>query len=157
MCALQPQSQHCSVLLLQNRLLESGLSCPEMCPEMETLGDFLLVASFSTSFICPGVMWSRYCCKERFTWCLCLVSSYSLKMRTFSTFDFYKKHANAMTPAGLAFFQCQWDSSVTSTFHQLLSKEWGCWRGSVGGTCPVAAGSQLVLALVQDQHRLSPS
>lgn len=28
-----------------------------------------------------------------------------------------------MTPAGLAFFQCQWDSSVTWIFHQLLSKK----------------------------------
>ncbi|KAJ7427458.1 Peroxisomal acyl-coenzyme A oxidase 1 [Willisornis vidua] len=46
---------------------------------------------------------------------------YSLKMRTFSTFDFYRKHQDAMTPAGLAFFQCQWDSSVTSIFHQLLN------------------------------------
>ncbi|KFP86533.1 hypothetical protein N310_03321, partial [Acanthisitta chloris] len=46
---------------------------------------------------------------------------YSLKMRTFSTFDFYRKHEDAMTPAGLAFFQCQWDSSVTSVFHQLLN------------------------------------
>ncbi|XP_027547585.1 39S ribosomal protein L38, mitochondrial isoform X2 [Neopelma chrysocephalum] len=46
---------------------------------------------------------------------------YSLKMRTFSTFDFYRKHEDAMTPAGLAFFQCRWDSSVTSIFHQLLN------------------------------------
>lgn len=45
-CPLQSQSQHCRVLLLQNRLLESGLSCPEMCSELETLGDFLLVTSF---------------------------------------------------------------------------------------------------------------
>ncbi|NXS57955.1 RM38 protein, partial [Brachypteracias leptosomus] len=46
---------------------------------------------------------------------------HSLKMRTFSTFDFYRKHEDAMTPAGLAFFQCQWDSSVTGVFHQLLN------------------------------------
>ncbi|NXP46442.1 RM38 protein, partial [Heliornis fulica] len=46
---------------------------------------------------------------------------HSLKMRTFSTFDFYRKHEDAMTPAGLAFFQCQWDSSVTWVFHQLLN------------------------------------
>ncbi|NXD69780.1 RM38 protein, partial [Eolophus roseicapillus] len=46
---------------------------------------------------------------------------HSLKMRTFSTFDFYRKHEDAMTPAGLAFFQCQWDSSVTGIFHQLLN------------------------------------
>ncbi|KFQ40967.1 hypothetical protein N333_00956, partial [Nestor notabilis] len=46
---------------------------------------------------------------------------HSLKMRTFSTYDFYRKHEDAMTPAGLAFFQCQWDSSVTWVFHQLLN------------------------------------
>ncbi|XP_074702983.1 large ribosomal subunit protein mL38 isoform X2 [Strix aluco] len=48
------------------------------------------------------------------------VPCHSLKMRTFSTFDWYRKHEDAMTPAGLAFFQCQWDSSVTQVFHQLL-------------------------------------
>lgn len=63
--------------------------------------------------------------------CLCLVSSYSLKMRTFSTFDFYRKHEDDMTPAGLAFFQCQWDSSVTWIFHQLLSKK--CTVGPLVG------------------------
>ncbi|XP_051015050.1 39S ribosomal protein L38, mitochondrial [Acomys russatus] len=45
---------------------------------------------------------------------------YQLAQRTFRTFDFYKKHQEAMTPAGLAFFQCRWDDSVTHTFHQLL-------------------------------------
>ncbi|XP_064890664.1 large ribosomal subunit protein mL38-like [Columba livia] len=46
---------------------------------------------------------------------------HSLKMRTFSTFDFYRKHEDAMTPAGLAFFQCQWDSCVSWVSHQLLN------------------------------------
>ena len=46
--------------------------------------------------------------------------SYQLAQRTFHTFDFYKKHQDAMTPAGLAFFQCRWDDSVTHIFHQLL-------------------------------------
>ncbi|KAM4842876.1 large ribosomal subunit protein mL38 [Thomomys bottae] len=45
---------------------------------------------------------------------------YQLTQRTFRTFDFYKKHQEAMTPAGLAFFQCCWDDSVTRTFHELL-------------------------------------
>ncbi|KAM7067302.1 large ribosomal subunit protein mL38 isoform 2-T2 [Molossus nigricans] len=45
---------------------------------------------------------------------------YQLAQRTFHTFDFYKKHQEAMTPAGLAFFQCRWDDSVTHVFHQLL-------------------------------------
>uniref|UniRef100_A0A8C5KAD4 Large ribosomal subunit protein mL38 n=1 Tax=Jaculus jaculus TaxID=51337 RepID=A0A8C5KAD4_JACJA len=45
---------------------------------------------------------------------------YQLAQRTFHTFDFYKKHQEAMTPVGLAFFQCRWDDSVTRTFHQLL-------------------------------------
>ncbi|GCC39835.1 hypothetical protein chiPu_0023488, partial [Chiloscyllium punctatum] len=44
----------------------------------------------------------------------------SLKMRTFKTCDFYKKHEDQLTPAGLAFFQCRWDESVTRTFHNLL-------------------------------------
>ena len=48
--------------------------------------------------------------------------SYQLAQRTFHTFDFYKKHQDAMTPAGLAFFQCRWDDSVTHIFHQLLGK-----------------------------------
>uniref|UniRef100_A0A8C2JCG1 Mitochondrial ribosomal protein L38 n=1 Tax=Cyprinus carpio TaxID=7962 RepID=A0A8C2JCG1_CYPCA len=29
--------------------------------------------------------------------------------RTFRTLDFYRKHQDTITPAGLAFFQCQWD------------------------------------------------
>ncbi|XP_075418346.1 large ribosomal subunit protein mL38 [Tenrec ecaudatus] len=46
---------------------------------------------------------------------------YQLTQRTFHTFDFYKKHQDSMTPAGLAFFQCCWDDSVTRVFHQLLN------------------------------------
>ncbi|KAL6031285.1 hypothetical protein STEG23_022474 [Scotinomys teguina] len=45
---------------------------------------------------------------------------YQLAQRTLRTFDFYKKHQEAMTRAGLAFFQCLWDDSVTHTFHRLL-------------------------------------
>ncbi|XP_072846619.2 large ribosomal subunit protein mL38 isoform X2 [Pogona vitticeps] len=45
---------------------------------------------------------------------------HSLNMRSFKTFDFYKKHQSDMTPAGLAFFQCHWDDSVTKIFHQVL-------------------------------------
>uniref|UniRef100_A0A1A7XLK1 Large ribosomal subunit protein mL38 n=1 Tax=Iconisemion striatum TaxID=60296 RepID=A0A1A7XLK1_9TELE len=47
---------------------------------------------------------------------------HSLVERTFKTIDFYRKHQNSMTPAGLAFFQSQWDQSVTSTFHHTLSE-----------------------------------
>ncbi|XP_077406331.1 large ribosomal subunit protein mL38 [Vanacampus margaritifer] len=46
---------------------------------------------------------------------------HSLAERTFKTVDFYRKHQDSMTPAGLAFFQCQWDESVTSTFHNTLN------------------------------------
>ncbi|NXF63736.1 RM38 protein, partial [Ciccaba nigrolineata] len=38
---------------------------------------------------------------------------HSLKMGTFSTFDFSRKREAAVTPAGLACFQCQWGSSIT--------------------------------------------
>ncbi|XP_036427989.1 39S ribosomal protein L38, mitochondrial [Colossoma macropomum] len=46
---------------------------------------------------------------------------YCLKQRSFKTVEFYKKHEELITPAGLAFFQSQWDESVTSTFHTLLN------------------------------------
>ncbi|XP_069563592.1 large ribosomal subunit protein mL38 [Brachyistius frenatus] len=45
---------------------------------------------------------------------------HSLADRTFKTVDFYRKHQDSMTPAGLAFFQSQWDESVTDTFHNTL-------------------------------------
>uniref|UniRef100_UPI003AAD74A1 large ribosomal subunit protein mL38 isoform X2 n=1 Tax=Centroberyx gerrardi TaxID=166262 RepID=UPI003AAD74A1 len=45
---------------------------------------------------------------------------HSLVDRTFKTVDFYRKHQDNMTPVGLAFFQCQWDESVTNTFHNTL-------------------------------------
>ncbi|XP_028989018.1 39S ribosomal protein L38, mitochondrial [Betta splendens] len=46
---------------------------------------------------------------------------HSLADRTFKTVDFYRKHQDNMTPAGLSFFQCQWDESVTNTFHSTLN------------------------------------
>ncbi|XP_077359746.1 large ribosomal subunit protein mL38 [Festucalex cinctus] len=46
---------------------------------------------------------------------------HSLAERTFKTVDFYRKHQDSMMPTGLAFFQCQWDESVTSTFHNTLN------------------------------------
>ncbi|XP_059892149.1 39S ribosomal protein L38, mitochondrial [Gadus macrocephalus] len=45
---------------------------------------------------------------------------HSLTDRTFKTVDFYRKHQDSMTPAGLGFFQSQWDESVTNTFHNTL-------------------------------------
>lgn len=51
-----------------------------------------------------------------------------------------------MTPAGLAFFQCRWDDSVTHTFHQLLGKGGGLEAGAAGlssQTSPVLTGSSL--------------
>ncbi|XP_028821115.1 large ribosomal subunit protein mL38 [Denticeps clupeoides] len=44
-----------------------------------------------------------------------------LNERTFKTVDFYRKHQDVLTPASLAFFQCQWDESVTSVFHNVLN------------------------------------
>ncbi|XP_024913698.1 large ribosomal subunit protein mL38 isoform X2 [Cynoglossus semilaevis] len=46
---------------------------------------------------------------------------HSLVDRTFKTKDFYRKYQDHITPAGLAFFQCQWDESVTDTFHHTLN------------------------------------
>lgn len=44
----------------------------------------------------------------------------SLKERNWSTYNFYRDHQDYITPAGLAFFQADWDSSVTDFFHNLL-------------------------------------
>lgn len=46
---------------------------------------------------------------------------HSLVDRTFKTVEFYRKHQDSITPAGLAFFQSQWDESVTNTFHNTLN------------------------------------
>ncbi|KAI5103515.1 39S ribosomal protein L38, mitochondrial isoform X1, partial [Silurus meridionalis] len=46
---------------------------------------------------------------------------YSLRERSFKTLDFYRKHEDLITPAGIAFFQSQWDNSVTNTFHMLFN------------------------------------
>ncbi|XP_063338246.1 39S ribosomal protein L38, mitochondrial [Pelmatolapia mariae] len=46
---------------------------------------------------------------------------HSLVQRTFKTVDFYRKYQDNLTPVGLAFFQCQWDQSVTDTFHNTLN------------------------------------
>lgn len=44
----------------------------------------------------------------------------SLSNRTFSTDEFYSKHQDVITPAGLAFSQCRWDQSVRDIFHNIL-------------------------------------
>ncbi|XP_071958955.1 large ribosomal subunit protein mL38-like [Antedon mediterranea] len=40
--------------------------------------------------------------------------------RTFSTLEFYKRYQDIITPAGVNFFQCRWDRSVTTVFHRQL-------------------------------------
>ena len=45
-----------------------------------------------------------------------------LSKRTFNTFEFYSKMQDVITPAGLAFFQSDWDKSLTDFYHNVLSK-----------------------------------
>ncbi|XP_059145544.1 large ribosomal subunit protein mL38-like [Physella acuta] len=44
----------------------------------------------------------------------------SLRERSFNTLEFYRNHENHLTPAGLSFFQSEWDKSVKSVFHNVL-------------------------------------
>nr|XP_053646666.1 uncharacterized protein LOC128698475 isoform X3 [Cherax quadricarinatus] len=44
----------------------------------------------------------------------------SLKERTFSTLSFYRELQDNITPAGLSWFQSDWDSSLTDFFHHTL-------------------------------------
>ncbi|XP_037073153.1 39S ribosomal protein L38, mitochondrial-like, partial [Pollicipes pollicipes] len=43
--------------------------------------------------------------------------------RKFSTEQFYRRHEDQLTPAGLAFFQSDWDYSVTEFFHNVLQRK----------------------------------
>lgn len=45
-----------------------------------------------------------------------------LAARTFKTLDFYRKYQDEMTPAGLAFFQSDWDKSLINFYRDVLSK-----------------------------------
>ena len=45
----------------------------------------------------------------------------SLKGRTFRTSQFFNEYKDQLTPAGLAFFQSDWDSSLTQVFHHVLN------------------------------------
>lgn len=52
---------------------------------------------------------------------LSVTSSSSLEERTFSTRDWYKKYQDSITPAGLAFYQSDWDPTVKEFFHKTLN------------------------------------
>lgn len=47
----------------------------------------------------------------------------NLKDRTFETLEFYRERQDDLTPAGLAFFQSDWDKSVRNTYHHILDME----------------------------------
>ncbi|XP_023320347.1 39S ribosomal protein L38, mitochondrial isoform X3 [Eurytemora carolleeae] len=44
-----------------------------------------------------------------------------LAKRTFNTFDFYSEHQENLTPAGLAFFQSDYEPSLRDFFHNVLN------------------------------------
>jgi len=45
----------------------------------------------------------------------------NLEARTFDTFDFYSKYQESLTPAGLAFFQSDYEPGLRDFFHQSLN------------------------------------
>lgn len=46
--------------------------------------------------------------------------SIDLDGRTFNTLTFYRQHQDHITPAGLAFFQSDWERSLTDFYHHTL-------------------------------------
>ena len=48
-------------------------------------------------------------------------SEVNLDQRTFKTWEFYQENKDNLTPAGLAFFQSDWDSSLHDFFHNVLN------------------------------------
>lgn len=49
-----------------------------------------------------------------------IIFSTTLSERTFSTYEFYKNLQDDITPAGLAFFQADWDKSLKQFYHNVL-------------------------------------
>lgn len=47
----------------------------------------------------------------------------ALNERTFHTYDFYKARQDKITPAGLAFFQTDWDYTLTNFYHDVLKMD----------------------------------
>ncbi|XP_012224720.1 large ribosomal subunit protein mL38 [Linepithema humile] len=47
-------------------------------------------------------------------------SCLNLEERNWRTLDFYRKHQDQLTPAGLAFFQSDWDSSLKEFYYNTL-------------------------------------
>ncbi|XP_017779211.1 PREDICTED: 39S ribosomal protein L38, mitochondrial [Nicrophorus vespilloides] len=45
----------------------------------------------------------------------------TLSERTFSTLDFYRERQDDLTPAGLVFFQSDWDATLTDFYHDVLN------------------------------------
>ncbi|XP_023296113.2 39S ribosomal protein L38, mitochondrial [Lucilia cuprina] len=45
----------------------------------------------------------------------------NLDKRTFKTYDFYRQHQDDITPAGLAFYQTNYDKSLTKFYHDVLN------------------------------------
>ncbi|XP_014241418.1 39S ribosomal protein L38, mitochondrial [Cimex lectularius] len=43
--------------------------------------------------------------------------------RSFSTLEFYKKHQDYLTPAGLSFFTSDWDESVMDFYHKTMKAD----------------------------------
>ncbi|XP_011313518.1 39S ribosomal protein L38, mitochondrial-like [Fopius arisanus] len=43
-----------------------------------------------------------------------------LEQRNWKTLDFYRKHQDVITPAGLTFYQADWDDSVQEFYHKSL-------------------------------------
>lgn len=46
-----------------------------------------------------------------------------LKDRSFNTLEFYRERQDYLTPAGLAFFQSDWDFSVIKAYHEKLNMD----------------------------------
>ncbi|XP_075157466.1 mitochondrial ribosomal protein L38 [Haematobia irritans] len=45
----------------------------------------------------------------------------NLEKRTFKTYDFYRQYQDDITPAGLAFYQTDYDKSLTEFYHNVLN------------------------------------
>ncbi|KAM7349769.1 mitochondrial ribosomal protein L38 isoform 1-T2 [Cochliomyia hominivorax] len=52
---------------------------------------------------------------------LSIEDNVNLEKRTFETYDFYRRYQDDITPAGLAFYQTNYDKSLTQYYHEVLN------------------------------------
>lgn len=120
---MQHQQQQMAELILHIFIVPTFLLFLQKEPDFTDLSSV-----FSTRTVTLVFPANRTIGKQRSRW-LSIVTSISQLFsshccsfddRIFSTKQFWSEHATVIRPVGIHFFQTSWDSSVTTTFQNIL-------------------------------------